>query len=109
VSADGDAVELWQEAGRSVQVGWFSPELEPLRYEQRRDDGRVLLRTTFGEYATIDGVRVPTELGIELPIEQRRIDISLRDTEINPVLAEAVFKLDTPAGSTAVDLDREAQ
>jgi outer membrane lipoprotein-sorting protein len=107
VSADGGAVELWQDSGRLVQVVWFSPaELEPLRYEQRASDGRVLLRATFGQYAAIDGVRVPTQLAIELPPEHRRLDFALTETEVNPVLADAIFALDTPAGSREVDLDQ---
>ena len=106
VSADDGAVELWQDSGRGVQVLWVSPELEPQRYEQRAGDGHVLLRATFGQYAAIDGVRIPTQLGIELPPLQRRLDIALADTEVNPVLADAVFALETPAGSKEVNLDQ---
>jgi outer membrane biogenesis lipoprotein LolB len=105
VSNDGAAIELWQDGGDTVQVAWLTPTLEPLRYEQRADDGQVLLRATFGEYATIDGQRVPTQLGIELPPSQRRIEIALSETEVNPPLADAVFALETPAGSKVVDMD----
>ena len=69
----------------------------------------MLLRATFGEYAAIDGVRIPTQLGIELPPAQRRLDIALSETEVNPVLADAVFALETPAGSKEVDLDQVTQ
>lgn len=106
VSADDGAVELWQDTGRSVQVLWLTPALEPLRYEQRAADGHVLLRATFAEYSAIDGVRIATQLGIELPADQRRLDIALSETEVNPVLTDAVFALETPVGSKEVDLDR---
>jgi len=106
VSDDNGAVELWQETGHHTHVAWFTPALEPLRYEQRDADGRVLVRTSFGQYAAVDGVRMPTQLAIELPLEQRRIDIALSETEVNPVLADTVFVFETPAGSTVVDLDR---
>ena len=105
VSADDGAVELWQDGGRGVEVLWLSPTLEPLRYEQRAADGHVLLRATFGQYDAIDGVRIPTQLGIELPPAQRRLDIALSDTEVNPPLADAVFALETPPGSKEIDLD----
>lgn len=105
VSADQGLVELWQDTGRTVLVLWVSPQLEPQRYEQRANDGRVLLRATFGAYAAIDGVRVPTQLGIELPPAQRRIDIALSETEVNPPLPDTVFALETPAGSKEVNLD----
>jgi hypothetical protein len=106
VSADDGAVELWQDAGRTVEALWLTPGLEPLRYEQRAADGHVLLRATFAEYTAIDGVRVPTQLAIELPPAQRRLDIALTETEVNPPLADAVFALETPSGSKEVDLDR---
>jgi outer membrane lipoprotein-sorting protein len=106
VSDDDGAVELWQETGHRTQVAWFTPALEALRYEQRDAEGRVLMRTSFSQYAAVDGVRMPTQLAIELPLEQRRIDIALSETEVNPVLADTVFVLETPAGSTVVDLDR---
>jgi outer membrane lipoprotein-sorting protein len=109
ISADGAAVELWQDTGRDVRVAWFTPSLEPLRYEQRDAAGRVLLRATFAQYATIDGQRVPTQLTIEDPSGQRRVDIDLTETEVNPVLADGLFALETPAGSKQVDLDREPQ
>lgn len=109
VSADGDTVELWQESDDVVRVLWLTPALEPLRYEQRAADGRVLLRATFGEYATIDGQRVATQLSLEMPAEQRRLDITLSEPEVNPALADTLFALQTPAGSTDVDLDQVRQ
>jgi hypothetical protein len=109
VSADADAVELWQEIDSIVYAAWFTPALEPVRYEQRDPDGRVLLRTTFGAYAGIDGVRLATQLDIEQPQAQRHIGIAFSEPEVNPVLADTAFALTTPAGSTLVDLDRIAQ
>jgi hypothetical protein len=110
VSADDGAVEIWQESGRTARVLWLSPDLlDPLRYEQRATDGRVLLRATFGNYASVDGVRVPTQVGIELPPERRRLDIAMTETEVNPVLPDTVFALETPAGSKEVNLDEGTQ
>jgi outer membrane biogenesis lipoprotein LolB len=109
VSADDSAIELWQQTGSVVRVGWFSAALQPLRYEQRDPGGRVLLRATFDQFADLDGGQVPTALGIELPLEQRHIDIALSEPEVNPVLPATVFALETPAGSKEVDLDQVAQ
>ena len=109
VSADDGAVELWQQTGSVVRVGWFTAALQPLRYEQRDTSGRVLLRATFGQFADVDGAQVPTVLYIELPPEQRRVDIALSEPEVNPVLASSVFALETPVGSKEVDLDRVTQ
>jgi outer membrane lipoprotein-sorting protein len=109
VSADDGSIELWQQSGSVVRVAWFTPALQPLRYEQRDSSGRVLLRATFDQFADGDGSQVPTVLGIELPAEQRRVDIALSEPEINPALPATVFALETPAGSKEVDLDRVTQ
>jgi hypothetical protein len=51
-------------------------------------------------------MRLPTLLDLELPPSRERIEIMLRDPEVNPVLARSVFALETPPGSREVDLDR---
>jgi hypothetical protein len=107
VSADDGAVKLWQEGRGGTVATWFTTALEPVRYERHAVDGRVLLRTSFADYAPVDGLRIPMQLGIELPPSQRRIDIALSEPEVNPLLPEAVFALQTPAGSREVDLDRD--
>lgn len=106
VSSDGGTIELWQDLGRTVQVGWFGDRLEPVRYEQREQSGDVRLRALFGNYATIGGVAIPTQITFELPVEQRRVDLVLSDPEVNPPLPDSVFALETPSGSRVVDLDQ---
>ena len=106
VSLDERQVKLWQDDDRDVQVAWFSATLDPVRYERRNDEGQVLVRATFANYLDVDGVRVATELGLELPQLQRRIDIALSDLEVNMTLADAVFSLETPNGSAEINLDQ---
>lgn len=107
VSEDDGAIKLWQPTdGDDAEAAWFSPGLEPLRYERHDGEGRVRLRTAFSGYTAIDGVRLPTVLAIELPADQRRIEIVLSETEVNPTLPDGVFALESPAGSREVDLDR---
>jgi hypothetical protein len=109
VSANDGDIELWEDSGRAVRVAWFAPDtLEPVRYEHRDPDGGVRLRAGFAAYAAIGGVRVAQDVTIELPREQRRIDIALSDVEVNPALPAAVFALATPPGSRVVDLDAGA-
>lgn len=109
ISSDDGAIELWQDLGDTVQVGWFNERLEPLRYEQREPNGTVRLRVGFGGYATIGGVAIPTQITIELPVEQRRLDLVLSEPEVNPALPNSVFALETPSGSRVVDLDQGTQ
>jgi len=106
VSRSADGVEFWQSSRVGAQVTWFTPLLEPIRYEQRDGDGYVRLRATFDSYASVDGTRLPTLVALELPRSRERIEIALRDPEINPVLAKGVFALETPPGSREIELDR---
>lgn len=106
VSRDGIDVQLRQDGGTSARVLWFDAQLDPIRYEQHDANGRVLLRAEFGTYIDAGGVRLPTRLSLQTPAAQRRVDIELREPEVNPALAEALFALDTPRGSREVDLDQ---
>jgi outer membrane lipoprotein-sorting protein len=106
VSRSEGGLELWQNRSRGTQVTWFTARLEPVRYEQRDEDGYVRLRATFDAYTSVDGARLPTLVDLELPPSRERIEITLRDPEVNPVLARSVFALETPPGSREVDLDR---
>lgn len=106
VSREDGLLKLWQDAGRRVYVTWFTEQLDPARYEQRDEEGRVLLRASFAAFGEVAGVRLPTEIGIELPWSQQRIDISLREPEVNPALADATFALETPPGIREIPLDQ---
>jgi hypothetical protein len=107
VSRDAGQVRLLCNAhDGSARAVWFTPELDPDRFEQWTANGAVALRATFGHYADIGGVRLPLLLSLETPATQRRVDIELREPEVNPVLNEPLFALDTPRGSQEVDLDQ---
>ncbi|MDX2168654.1 MAG: DUF4292 domain-containing protein [Deltaproteobacteria bacterium] len=108
VSADGDAIKLWQETSSGVTATWFAADtLDPLRVEHQDAEGRVRLRTVYDTWSAIDGVRLPSQVAIELPASQRRIGVELSEIEINPTLGDAVFALATPAGSREVALDAQ--
>lgn len=106
VSRDDGYTKLWQMTGDDVRVAWFGAHLDPVRYEERAADGQVLVRATFADFADVDGVRLPRQLSIELPPSQRRIDIELREPEVNPALADTLFVLAPPPGSREIDLDQ---
>ncbi len=109
VSADGDAIKLWQSLPSGVSAVWFAPvTLEPLRVERQDADGRVRWRAAYDAWTSVDGVRLPSSIGLELPQAQRHIAIVLSDIEVNPTLPPAVFTLATPPGSREIALDTEA-
>lgn len=106
VSRDAGYTKLWQVDGDDVRVAWFGAALDPVQYEEQDTEGHVLVRATFGAYAEIDGVRLPTQLSVEVPPSQRGVDLEFREPEVNPSLADALFALETPPGSREIDLDQ---
>jgi len=106
VSREDGQIKLWQHAGDDVQARWFTTTLDLARYEQQDEQGHVLLRATYTQYADVDGIRLPTQLRLELPATQRRVDIEFREPEVNPILADALFALETPPGSKEINLDQ---
>jgi len=108
VSRDEGSIQLWQQSGDGVRVLWLDSGLEPIRYERRDAAGYVLLQVTYGNYAAVGGIRLPAHISLELPPSGRRIDVDLRDPEVNPPLSNEIFALQTPPGSKEVDMDQVA-
>jgi outer membrane lipoprotein-sorting protein len=108
VSRDGEDLKLWQSVDDTVSICWFNALLDPLRFERQDEEGHVLMRATFGEPVEIGATRLPTHLTLEVPASDQRIDIGLRDLEVNPDLAENLFALRTPAGVKEIDIDEVA-
>jgi hypothetical protein len=107
VSRDNGLIKLWQQAsGGGARVTWFTPRLDPALYEEQAADGRVILRARFEHFADVSSVRLPTRLSLETPPAGRRVDIDLRDPEVNPTLADPLFALDTIGGTREIDLDQ---
>ena len=106
IAKERGGIRLWQARDGRVRVTWFTSGLDPISFEEQDLGGHVLLRAAFNGYADVPGGRIPTQISLEQPALQRRIDIDLRDPEVNPVLADAAFALETPPGSKEVDLDQ---
>jgi outer membrane biogenesis lipoprotein LolB len=106
VSRDEGLIKLWQDSGDTTHETWFSSALLPVRYEWHDRDGYLHLRASFDDYREVDHINLPMRLTLEQPDLQRSIEIDLRDPEVNPPLANAVFALQAPPGSRIVDLDR---
>lgn len=88
---------------------WFSSTRLPLAAEQRDGDGDVEWRAEFGAYEEQGGFMLATQVNLEFPRRQRRIELSLQDAELNPSLDNSLFALPAPAGAKVVDLDQGAE
>jgi outer membrane lipoprotein-sorting protein len=105
VSRDGEDLKLWQDLDDRVSTYWFNALLDPVRFERQDEEGNVLLSATFGDPVQIGAIRLPTHLTFEVPASDQRIDIELRDPEVNPDLPDNLFVLRTPSGVKEVDID----
>lgn len=105
VTRDGNLIQLWQRRADDIRVVWFDGQL-PARYERRNGQGNVLVRVTYPGYDAVDGVQIPTAVTLEFPPTEQRIGIRLADLEVNPILKDAVFALETPPGTREINLDQ---
>jgi len=105
-SREEGLLKLWQSKNDAVSVIWFDMALDPVRYEQHDSEGYVVVRAKFANVTEVQGARLPARLTIELPPSQRKVEIELLDPEINPELVGGLFALQTPPGSTEIDIDR---
>jgi outer membrane lipoprotein-sorting protein len=72
-------------------------------FEVVGDDGAVLWRAQFGDYASIDGVSFAHEIVLDVTAGVAHVEISLRDVELNPELPPDIFRLRAPAGTGTLE------
>ena len=106
--ADGGGIRLWRALDDGAQIVWFNDASLPVAAEQRRSDGQALWRATFAHYEDHAGIPLATQVGLDLPLWARSIDIRLEDIDVNPALDSSIFAFQAPPGSKVVNLDRVA-
>lgn len=108
VSRDEGLIKLWQESpAGGARVTWFTPQrLDPALYEEQDQEGQVVLRARFEQFADVGSIRLPTRLWLEAPMAARRVSVELREPEVNLPLADPLFALDTIGGTKEIDLDQ---
>jgi len=106
VTADDGLLRFTQVGRAHSHSAWFDATLQLQRYESTTRSGTVDIRASFAKYRSVDGVPMATQLILELPASGERIEIALRDPEVNPAVPDSLFSLTVPADSRQVDLDR---
>lgn len=61
-------------------------------------DGGLRLDASFGEYAKVEGINVPTKMAFHWPATGTTLSILLHDMEVNGQLSDSTFKFEKPAG-----------
>jgi hypothetical protein len=72
-------------------------------FEVVGDDGAVLWRAQFGDYASVGGVPFAHTIVLDVTAGVTHVEISLRDVELNPELPPDIFRLRAPAGTGAFE------
>jgi len=95
-----DLVDAEQRVRRRVA---FDAASRLREFEVVGDDGAVLWRAQFGDYAPVDGVPFAHEIVLDVAAGVTHVEISLRDVELNPELPPDIFRLRAPAEKAAFD------
>jgi hypothetical protein len=67
------------------------------------------IRVSFSQFRKTTSGTFPTEIGIQLPAVNSRIQLSLRKIEINPPLNRELFHLSVPPGAEVLEIDQSAR
>jgi hypothetical protein len=99
VETGGDLVrmDLVDAEQRVRQRAAFDADSRLREFEVVDDDGTVRWRARFDDHAVVDGTFMPHTIVLDVTTGVTHVEISLRDVELNPRLAPAVFQLRDPA------------
>jgi hypothetical protein len=72
-------------------------------FEVVGDDGAVLWRARFDDYAAVDGVPFAHDIVLDVAAGATHVEISLRDVELNPALPPDIFRVRAPVATRALE------
>ncbi|MGH7767250.1 MAG: DUF4292 domain-containing protein [Candidatus Binatia bacterium] len=111
VKSEGD----WRKEGPSIERdlggGWketvtFHPsQLVPIRWQRLNPAGKVEMSARFSDFTTMPAGQFPLKIVLEAPAQQRRLEITYKEPELNVDLASALFIQQKPENAREVPLD----
>jgi len=69
-----------------------------VRRQLFNQDGALRLDASFGEYAKVEEISIPTRMAFHWPATGTTLSILLHDLEVNGRLSNSTFKFEKPAG-----------
>jgi len=96
---------------RDMGGGWketltFHPsQLLPIRWQRLNPAGKVEMSARFSDFTTTPAGQFPLKIILEGPLQQRRLEITYNQPEINVDLASALFIQQKPENAREVPLD----
>jgi outer membrane biogenesis lipoprotein LolB len=111
VAGEGD----WRNEGPSIRRdlggGWketvtFHPSQPlPIRWQRLDPSGKVEMSARFSDFTTTPAGQFPLKIILEAPAQQRRLEITYKEPELNVDLASALFIQQKPENAREVPLD----
>jgi len=105
----------WKNEGASIArdlgAGWketvtFHPSQSlPIRWQRLDPAGKVEMSARFSEFVTTPAGQFPLKIVLEAPAQQRRLEITYKEPELNVDLASALFIQQKPDNAREVALD----
>jgi len=89
------------------QTLWIDPSSHRVKRSQVR--GPNAYDVTFEEFRGYRSTEYPREITLNVPSEHTRLELTYRDVEINPQLAQPLFELAPPKGVQVIELDEAGQ
>jgi outer membrane lipoprotein-sorting protein len=105
----------WKNEGpsiiREVRGGWketitFDPSRPlPIRWQRLNPEGKVEMSARFSDFTTTPAGPFPLKIVLEAPTQQRRLEITYKEPELNVGLDAALFVQQKPENAREVPLD----
>ncbi len=97
---------------RKGKQGWYlsrkiifsRTDLQPHRQFIYDENGQIVTDVRYGEYKDYDGIKFPTQIEIERPLEEYDITLNIIKLELNKPITDDQFALQQPAGAEVVRL-----
>lgn len=94
---NGNAVIFASAPGRSDRVSFESDQPVPTRWERMNAQGEVELSAAFGNYIQTGAGPFPSLIVVDLPKNNRHVEIRYEQPELNSAIANDVFVQPKPA------------
>lgn len=105
----------WRSEGPSIMRdlgrGWketitFHPsQLLPIRWQRLNPEGNVEMSARFSDFTDTPAGPFPLKIVLEAPAQQRRLEITYKEPELNVEIASALFVQQKPENAREVPLD----
>jgi hypothetical protein len=92
--------------GKPVEVVTFDPSLElPMRWYRLGSDGTPEVSATFENFSSTPAGSFPLKIIVETAGQQRRLEITYQEPEINVEISPALFRQEKPANAKEIPIE----